>query len=624
MWEWLFPCLVEVLQQLVSKVPKSIIPMDYLPPLTQTIPALILLKWLERLQQLIMEDQVSGLTKAEWEECRNNVALKDELFKQVKDHNADGELAVRMGTNIVGVLTGEVDPLELMFGQDDLLDRVHEQLVHLGSLPAQQRKYFEIVRGNCTNLNILEVGAGTGSSTAAVLEVLHPEASADEPDPASTIGTYTFTDISSAFFGKAKEKFGYCNEIMEYKVLNAELPVDEQGFATNHYDYIVAGNVIHATADLKKTLSNLRRLLKPGGKIVIHEGVRQDLFWSAIAFGQLKGWWLSVEAIREWCPWIRPHQWEPILRDAGFSGLDLELRDSQNDRLNSQSLMIATAVEQIPSTARRVWDEVAIITSGEGVSLLVQAVKLELEGLGIPKCEVVHYLRLASLDLQRTVCVSVLDWERSILPNTSAEDFRSIQQMLCTCKSLLWVTPDMFAQPEFAMIVGLLRTVRGERDLDDANFVTLSICGSRVSEDNMAKAIATLYRQQFDGSLPRENINGEFLLRDGIFLTSRLVEARGANEALMSPFSQPKPTLQPWSAAQRPVKLATAAPGLLDKLEWVTDEVYDQPLGEYELEVEVKAVGLNFRDLMIAMGEHMAFGMGSEGAGKSSKSSLSL
>ena len=48
----------------------------------------------------------------------------------------------------------------------------------------------------------------------------------------------------------------------------------------------------------------------------------------------------------------------------------------------------------------------------------------------------------------------------------------------------------------------------------------------------------------------------------------------------------------------------------------MTDESYNEPLGETEVEIEIKAVGLNFRDLMIAMGEHMAFSIGSEGAGE--------
>src|SRR5580704_3403085 len=175
---------------------------------------------------------------------------------------------------------------------------------------------------NCTNLNILEIGAGTGSSTSAMLESLSPIPT-DGSDAISSIGKYTFTDISSAFFEKAREKFRPHGDIMEFKILDAEKDVIKQGFKSATYDVIVAGNVVHATADLRRTLGNLRKLLKPGGRLILHEGVRQDFFWSAISFGQLPGWWLGTEPIRRWSPWITIPEWNTVLRDAGFSGIDL-------------------------------------------------------------------------------------------------------------------------------------------------------------------------------------------------------------------------------------------------------------------------------------------------------------
>ena len=140
----------------------------------------------------------------------------------------------------------------------------------------------------------------------------------------------------------------------------------------------------------------------------------------------------------------------------------------------------------------------------------------------------------------------------------------------------------MVERPEFAMITGLLRTVRWERDIDDANLVTLSICGSSNSPAYISQCIVTLFKQQFDGKLLSKKYNGEYLLKDDVFFTCRLVEGREADDYLSSKFSRQKPILQPLEDAGRPIKLATAAPGLLDKLEWVTDPIYDEPLRETE------------------------------------------
>jgi SAM-dependent methyltransferase len=574
--------------------------------------------WMNQLREWLDNDNVSGLRRSEWEQYNQDAVLKAELFEQVIGHNADGQLAVRMGSNIVKVLRKEVDPLDLMFGQDDILDRVYEQVVKLGDLPALQRAYLSIVKMNCTNLNILEIGGGTGSSTSAMLESLSP-IPGDGSDATSSIGKYTFTDISSAFFEKAREKFRPHGDIMEFKILDAEKDVVKQGFESATYDLIVAGNVVHATADLRRTLGNLRKLLKPGGRLILHEGVRQDFFWSAISFGQLPGWWLGTEPIRRWSPWITIPEWNTVLRDAGFSGIDLNLGDRQNPDLHTQSLMVATAVGTSVNNVRP-WDETIIVTTSpisEGFSDIVRTLNTHLEHeLRVPNCRVVHYLDLASTELDRAVCISVMDLERPVLQTLSEEEFHNIRRMLSICKGLLWVMPDIISHPECAMVVGLLRTVRWERDLDEANLATLSISDSSLSPARLSQAIGTLYKQQFDGTLPPEKINGEYMLKDGVFLTSRLVNGKGADEYLASKSSRPRPVLQALQDAGRPIKLATAAPGLLDKLEWVTDPVYDEPLDDTQVEIDIKAVALNFRDLMIAMGEHMAYSMGNEAAGK--------
>jgi SAM-dependent methyltransferase len=93
----------------------------------------------------------------------------------------------------------------------------------------------------------------------------------------SAIAKYTYTDVSSAFFEKAKDKFKRWRNLMEFRTFNIESDAIEQGFEQGTYDYIFAGNVIHATADLEKVLANLRSLLKPGGKLVMHEGIRQGM-----------------------------------------------------------------------------------------------------------------------------------------------------------------------------------------------------------------------------------------------------------------------------------------------------------------------------------------------------------
>ena len=577
--------------------------------------------WMKQLETWLKADQITGIKLGEWEDYGSNSGLKADLYRSVDGHNADGRLAIRMGSNIVKVLKGEVDPLHLMFAQDDLLDQVYEQVVKLGNLPAFQQAYLELVSHNSTNLDILEVGAGTGSSTKGILESLAPVFSSTQSKALSKIRNYTFTDISSGFFDKAKEKFKDHRDIMDFKMLNIEKDIVAQGFELASYDFVVAGNVIHATANLRKTLGNVQQLLKPGGKLILLEGIRQDFLWSGLSFGQLPGWWLGVEPTRQWSPWITATEWDSVLKDAGFSGIDLNLGDRQDPALHSQSLIIATALGS--GTGRRVWwDKTIIITTtppaeADEQKELANNMKNHMESkLKIPDCSIVHYMDLATTDTSRAVCISLMELEYSVLESPREDEYILIRQLLSTCGAMIWVTGDTLRYPQFNMITGLIRTVRWERDVDEANLVTFSVCQPRPSTKGIVEAISKLYEQQFIEYFPPDKINGEYMLNDGVILTARLVDSDVGNTYLASKFLRPTPVMQALGNADRPIKLTTASPGLLDKLEFVTDPVHDEPLTETQVEIEIKAVGLNFRDLMIAMGEHMAYSLGSEAAGK--------
>ncbi|KAL7929253.1 hypothetical protein V8C35DRAFT_331780 [Trichoderma chlorosporum] len=61
--------------------------------------------------------------------------------------------------------------------------------------------------------------------------------------------------------------------------------------------------------------------------------------------------------------------------------------------------------------------------------------------------------------------------------------------------------------------------------------------------------------------------------------------------------------------------LDTSSPGSLSALHIATDPVWARPMAENEVEVEIRAVGLNFRDVLIIMGEHVAACLGNEAAG---------
>ncbi|KAI1536073.1 fatty acid synthase [Pyrenophora tritici-repentis] len=379
------------------------------------------LQWLEQPEHWTKEDKVSSVSRSDFEAIRYNEAAKAELYSKIQGYKAEGRLAYRMGSNIVSVLRGETDPLQLMFGQDDILDQVYSDLVRLGDLPELLARYLQILDGNRTNLRVLE----------------------------GRRNRYTYADISSAFFDKARDRFKSWQSIFEYQVLHAEKDIESQGFGSGTYDIVVAQNVIHATEDLHSTLANLRKLLKPGGRIVIQEGES-----------------------RRWSPFASKEQWETLLSGAGFDGVELELKDAQTPVSHTQSILVSRAVEH--SAALNVLPEKVIVVVPERIgSDLVSGLRQQLQStLESGDISITPVLELKDQDLAQSLCISLLEMDNPIMPILTSEEYEGVRKMLTECRALLWITGDMVANPGNGISLGVIRTVRWERDLDDANLVT--------------------------------------------------------------------------------------------------------------------------------------------------------
>jgi hypothetical protein len=80
-----------------------------------------------------------------------------------------------------------------------------------------------------------------------------------------------------------------------------------------------------------------------GGKLLLVESVQPNLLSTSFYFGLLPGWWLSSEPFRAGGPLISEAQWDKVLRENGFSGLDLVFRDAEDEDLHDISIMVSTA-----------------------------------------------------------------------------------------------------------------------------------------------------------------------------------------------------------------------------------------------------------------------------------------
>ncbi|MFN9546075.1 MAG: type I polyketide synthase [Cyanobacteriota bacterium] len=277
-----------------------------------------------RLLQILGEAGILAAAGAGWRVCRSPATDGDEALSRevqaIKDRHGKavgGELALleRCGPALADILTGRRPPLDLLFPEGDLtlttaLYQHSPVFGALGSVLADLTVALPRSNGDGQPFSILEIGAGTGSTTSHLLEAL-PEGAA----------RYTFTDVSPLFTRKAAQKFaGYPH--VRYQLLDIERPPEEQGFQGRRHDLIVAANVLHATRDIDATLAHVARLLAPGGVLLLLE-VTSRQRWADLTFGLLDGWWrFSDVTLRPDYALLSLAGWRERLAAAGFDSIE--------------------------------------------------------------------------------------------------------------------------------------------------------------------------------------------------------------------------------------------------------------------------------------------------------------
>ncbi|KAJ5295280.1 hypothetical protein PENANT_c001G08927 [Penicillium antarcticum] len=539
--------------------------------------------WMKHYEQLLRSNRVIHLPYSEFQQVAQDLAMKEAIDKEIESHGAEGAITARMGRNIAKVIRQEVNPLHLMFGQDDVMEQVYKEGLHLYNLPRHLQSHLSLLHHQHSNLNILEIGGGTGSFTAEVLASLSP----DPEKRKGSVASYTFTDISSGFFERAKQRFQPWADIMKFQILNIERYPIDQGLQLGTYDLIFAGNVIHATANLQTTLQNLRSLLRPGGKLIMQEGVRQDFLWYPLVFGQLPGWWLGDEPIRKFCPYMPAAEWDTLLRASGFSGVDIEYPSSDDPDLTWQSILISSAVTA--SQGKSLGDAL-IMTSGSHPKSIHEHLQSLLQMMGynnvliMGPSEIRHNVNVDCL------CISLLDLDYDYLDNISELEYDTLKEILTKCQNILWVTTESQYRQHASMSLGLLRSLRWERDADGSNIITLTVANDNICPSTtLDQKICDILKRQF-GDKPENDRHAEYLLRDGMVHIGRLVECDMADQFLASQSSRPGSQLQRFGHIDQPIRLQESETG---EYVWVTDQLHETPLGDDEVEIYTQAVGLS-------------------------------
>jgi acyl transferase domain-containing protein/acyl-CoA synthetase (AMP-forming)/AMP-acid ligase II/NADPH:quinone reductase-like Zn-dependent oxidoreductase/thioesterase domain-containing protein/acyl carrier protein/SAM-dependent methyltransferase/short-subunit dehydrogenase len=225
-----------------------------------------------------------------------------------RGRGAFAELLERCGPDLATVVVGATDARELLFpgGSHALVEAVYAELPALDRLGTLVGRAVGALVGGVpegARLRVLEVGAGTGATTAHVLPHLAPQRA-----------ELVFTDISPLFLRRAAETFGDRSNIT-FRPLDLNAHPSTQGFAYGAFDLIVASNVLHATPDAGKALDHIRWLLASSGTLVVVENAGGPVFDAT--FGLLLEPHVDP-GVRGHSPLMDAGGWSRVLASHGF------------------------------------------------------------------------------------------------------------------------------------------------------------------------------------------------------------------------------------------------------------------------------------------------------------------
>ncbi|KAF5721025.1 polyketide synthase [Fusarium mundagurra] len=471
----------------------------------------------------------------------------------------------RLFDDVENIFTGKAAAIETLL-KDNVLADIYNVMTF------DYSKFLRILSHTRTTLRILEVGAGTGGTTETILRGLA------QVQGLPAYSAYTFTDVSAGFFPAAKDRFSDASN-MDFKVLDVSQNPLEQGFESGTYDLIVAANVLHATPSLHETLGNIRVLLKPDGMLVMTEVCSLSRLINFV-FGNFSGWWLGGQDDRPDQPYVAVSRWEQELKRSGYSGVDVAVYDDEEPYRHC-SVIVASkepSVTIIPSSVT------LLAQNPQSYPATHVSAALETRGWNVTLRAIED-----QIPLDRDI-ISCIDLEAAFFEDISQKMFNKFQEFIQCLGStnVLWLMPPTQAgcsNPRSAQTLGVTRTLRSELGL---NLYTLEI---DLGEDHFGTMIGNVFEKVIqDQDSETLEPDREYVVHDGAICVGRHQPIHIDDEAL--------------DKTQRGEVMKTLRvdePGALDTMNWVASPIPDTIM-EDEIEVKVHSAGLNFHDVVSAMG----------------------
>ncbi|KAI1073697.1 hypothetical protein F5B20DRAFT_586970 [Whalleya microplaca] len=506
------------------------------------------------------------------------------------------------------IIRDQADPLDLLFNQGLASDIYSDDVFIITGKRAAA--FVKLVAHKNPNMDILEIGAGTGMATDPILASLLPHG---DHQATPKYNSYTFTDISPSFFEKAADRFVRHADRMAFKILDIEQDPLGQGFERRKYDMVVAAAVLHATADIRETLRNIYSLLKPDGYLIIVEPTNK---WSTVSdsvWGTLPGWWRGTEDDRQQGPLYSRPEWDACLKEIGFTGVEIYIPDHGEEDHHTLSLMVSRPAPKSEFTAQASTHRTMTILANTELQHEVasEVASYMKDSEHISSCSIVSPSSLLSRRDKIDVLVTLVELEDPFFSSMTEDNLAIVKAMVDSSRQVYWLTSGGGAkapQPEKAMSSGFGRAVAQE--YPGLWFANIDVDDPKTAAETWAK----VFRRNV-GIIDHDDWESDYQQSNKIISIPRVIEAGDINAFVHSQTGQL--AVETKVVGKEPTERLELqySVGQLDGFRFACDRSADKALPDDEVEVEIKATGVNFIDVMVILGQLAGTHLGCEYSG---------
>lgn len=344
--------------------------------------------------------------------------------------------------------------------------------------------------------------------------------------------------------------------------------------------------------------------------------------------GSLEGWWYGKEDGRENGPTLEIDQWNEAFLAAGLNGVEASFPDAPIDVDTGVSVIVSGVSSSTGDVAKEAPKEVLVVISGdadEDVTEGADALEQQLAKLGSTavKMSLADTMTLEDADLKTRSCLCLVDASTNggSLPQINERDWDALKRLILLSGDMTYVTrgaTEHSSNPSANLMTGMARSIRSENF--GLSLTTVDVEGETpLSDTENITAILKVFSSAAFNRINGENDrpDWEYAIRQGRPMVQRVLLENDINDMASTWHTAPKPELLPFKQPGRPLKLGMGMPGRLDSLRFEDHQEGNRAneLSTDEVEISVKAMGLNFKDVMVAMGQLTQPALGVECSG---------